>query len=554
MRPALPSRRGLAEALTAFVIFFSAVQLASAQFFRNALPAPDILVVPSGVITTVILVFFVLPAVILLIVDRVIAWRVSATAVLWFRSWIMIGALVAVLRQLQIYWGPTAKIAATMQFSSLFILALLLGALIVFVTIRFYPVVASFFLYFGPAALLLTVMMPLERRDENAVYAGYRATEAARPSPERPPVFVLVFDEFSYEVLLDDDGEIDATRYPNFARLAEESLHLTNATSNQLYTWFILPEMIDALLPLSAEYEIRLYEQAQRIERIYASGCGVQFTCRGARYLTLTRERDVVLDMGFRAIYEALPTTIEKLSPGLLHGLIHKSGGVPPPADDAGHHMFSPELLSLFLSDISAEESWGRIHFLHSLLPHRPFVFDAQGGFESDEGRDFWELYRGQVSYVDLFIGELLRRLEEEGMKDEAIVIITADHGMRTAFPVDGGPIEVDSLVTRIPMFIRAPDLLPGASGIDYQHVDFPPSLYDLLGLHVERHSDGVDAATPISTGISVLAEDRPEREKLFVVYDYSNPGFWRYAFNVDSEAWELMDRIDSAGGDRTLP
>ena len=566
-----PALRVAVEILKAFALLFSAVCLMTIQFLRNSLPAPHLVLASPGMIVGAIVLFQVVPALILLLVDRIIAWRYSDRALRRFRSALMIGALVIALRQLQLYWGPTARIAEEIQLVVPWLFPIVfvaLSGLVVLLVIRFQAAVSTFFVYFGPAAVLLTLLMPFQQANANREYAQYDNREVATPSSDEPPVFVVVFDEFSYEALLGADGRIDAARYPNFGRLADKGLHLTNATTNHFYSWVMLPELIDAVLPLSEEYEVRFYEQAQRIERFFASGCGSEFTCRGARYLTTT-QRGLSLDLGIRALYELLPGPIERVGRPLLHSLVRAAGAVPPPADPLGLHMISPEILSVFLSDITAEAAGGRVYFMHSLLPHHPFVFDSEGDFESDEYRrldslraddsnadvvaERWRQYQNQVGYADHFIGELLARLEREGLMDTATLIVTADHGMRLNFPFQSNPIDVDSLATRVPMFIMAPNVAPAVSDVDYQHVDFGPTLYDVIG-RGPAEPPPANTSLAVGRGVSALATRRSARDKTFLVYDYDNqPHYWRYVFDQQANEWRLVDEIDWLDGDRTL-
>ncbi len=558
------------EVLKALAIAFSAVSLITVQFLRNSLPAPHILLVPSILMVKTVLLFVVLPSLILLAVDRLIAWRLSERSLFLYRSALMIGALVIAMRQLQLFWDPTERLAEHIQEAGPFLFPLLFAAasgFIVLIVVRFHDTASSFFFYFAPAAVLLAAIMPFEENRQHRKFAQYDDQEVSMPAANSPPVFIIVFDELSYDALLGADGQIDAAAFPNFARLATDGMNVTNATTNQFYTWLAVPELIDSILSLSDDYEVRLYEQAERIEGHFSPLCGSEITCRGVRHLTLNQD-NLSLDLGARALYALLPDRVQSLGQPLLHPLLRAAGAVPPPADPLGMHMVSPELLSLYLSDITAADASGRISFMHSLLPHHPLVFGPDLDFSSDEYRRLtflqlkdtpgvfdtrWIQYRDQIAYVDAFIGDLLDRLEHEGLLDEATVIVTADHGMRLHFPFNSNPIFVDSLVTRIPLFILAPGVTPGASDIDYQHVDFGPTLYDLLGL------DPLEAPVPNSAlaagpGVSVLAEERPERDKTFLVYDYRNqPHFWLYSFDAQTAEWRLMDDIDWLFGDRTL-
>ena len=75
------------------------------------------------------------------------------------------------------------------------------------------------------------------------------AGPSAPAPPRKPPVVVLVFDEFPLDTLLRPDGSIDAERYPNFARLAETSTWFPNAHTVYDSTFKAVPAILDSKLP-----------------------------------------------------------------------------------------------------------------------------------------------------------------------------------------------------------------------------------------------------------------------------------------------------------------
>ena len=59
-----------------------------------------------------------------------------------------------------------------------------------------------------------------------------------------PPIHILVFDELPMASLLDESGEIDRARWPNFARLADTSHLFSNATTIGFTTERAIPGML----------------------------------------------------------------------------------------------------------------------------------------------------------------------------------------------------------------------------------------------------------------------------------------------------------------------
>ena len=65
----------------------------------------------------------------------------------------------------------------------------------------------------------------------------------------KPPVVLLIFDEFPTDLLLGPDGRIDGGRYPAFADLARTGYWFPNATTTFDSTTKAVPQIIDGKLP-----------------------------------------------------------------------------------------------------------------------------------------------------------------------------------------------------------------------------------------------------------------------------------------------------------------
>src|SRR5205823_8777478 len=64
------------------------------------------------------------------------------------------------------------------------------------------------------------------------------------------PVVYLLLDEFPLNALLDADGEIDAKRFPNFARLARTSTWFRNTTTLSATTTVAVPVILTGNPPI----------------------------------------------------------------------------------------------------------------------------------------------------------------------------------------------------------------------------------------------------------------------------------------------------------------
>lgn len=102
--------------------------------------------------------------------------------------------------------------------------------------------------------------------------------------------------------------------------------------------------------------------------------------------------------------------------------------------------------------------------------------------------------YSAEVQYVDKYIGELWQKLDEFGLKNNTILVVTADHG--EGLKTHGNLGHVDRLyneTVHVPLIIYYPNL--GRRGITVDpitnHLDIMPTILDLLHIHNKSHMEG---------------------------------------------------------------
>lgn len=125
--------------------------------------------------------------------------------------------------------------------------------------------------------------------------------------------------------------------------------------------------------------------------------------------------------------------------------------------------------------------------WLHLFDPHDPY--DPPEPFRSEyQGRP----YDGEVAYTDSLIGEFRAALEERGLFDESVVVLTADHGEGLGDHGESyhGFFVYDTTV-HVPLVVRLPGGVEAGRvvGDAVSHVDIAPTLIELLDL------DGAGAA-----------------------------------------------------------
>ncbi len=525
---------GYRDLLYAALIVFSAVSLATLEFLKNAVPTTDALEFPKTTVVYLVVLVQVLPALVLLGADRLIAARYGAGRRLRvFRSVLFVVAVVLIVRQLQLYWGPAEDFTDSVSSSlvRLVLVDLIFLAAVVGLAIWLFRGLAWFFVYMSPVAIAMTVLIPFQVPTGGGLPETHaQEVETATHSESQPAVFILVFDELGYDVLL-EEGKVDAESFPNIAALAGDGVWFTNATTNNFRSVATLSIIIDSVNSLAQQFDIRLYTQFLRVEQRYADDCGKVMTCRGVGYLTANNQLRLAGNLVLRAFYEATPEPVDTAIDRPMGWLLDRLGWAYPSVDPAFFHMFTKQQFDVFLDDIEGQKSPGRIHVLHLLLPHNPFAFNEEGTAlsavspfapspTSPAGSPSVERYRQQTMFVDVLVGKFISKLKSEGIYDESVIVLTGDHGPRAHLPSPEKP--PDAFLPHVPLVIRAPGLDSYVSDVDYQHIDFGPTLMDILGLPSPRDAEGVSA----------FSEERPQRDKVIQV-DYDV-----FVYSEEDDSW----------------
>ncbi|MEA2418452.1 MAG: hypothetical protein QOE60_658, partial [Thermoleophilaceae bacterium] len=117
----------------------------------------------------------------------------------------------------------------------------------------------------APAPLLFVMLFLVVAPVSKLVVSGAEAETLDVKIPGRTPVVVIVFDELSGLALLGPDGRIDATRFPNFARLAGDATWYRNATTVSDYTDHALPALLTGKVtergsaPIASDHPVNLF-------------------------------------------------------------------------------------------------------------------------------------------------------------------------------------------------------------------------------------------------------------------------------------------------------
>ncbi len=167
--------------------------------------------------------------------------------------------------------------------------------------------------------------------------------------------------------------------------------------------------------------------------------------------------------------------------------------------------------------------------------PHKPFWFpgDKHGtsrGFTADEVpvpgflpddpaiREELALYYSSVRRADDCFGEILRALDESGLREDTVILFLSDHGM----PLPFAKTQLYHHSTRTPLIVNWPGVTEPGS-VDDRHlvsaVDFLPTLLDIAGID---HPEGLDGRSLVPL---IKGGTEADREAVFKEYNENSGG-----------------------------
>jgi hypothetical protein len=402
------------------------------------------------------------------------------------------------------------------------------------------------------------------------------AVGAAVLPSSSPPIIMVVFDELPTISLLDEDGRIDEVRYPAFARLARGATWFRNASAVHYKTSQALPALLtgrypdEARLPIAADhpenlfawlggtYELRVVETLTRLLGDSANEEPID----PARLLE---------DLSIVWLHELLPDPLTRDLPSVSQtwkgfaaedhvpadvtlqreeqAALFKEGHLPP---ERREELFG-DRRGRFLRFVEAIRPSERpvFHFLHILLPHRPWRYLPSGraytptedlGLKKGPWApqkwwvvDSYQKHLLQLDFTDRLLGVLLDRLDETELYDRALVIVMSDHGVgfwpgeNRRYPEMSHPSDV----LGVPLFVKVPGQREGSvRGRNVETIDVAPTVADVLGVALPWKTDGCSA----------LSSDCPPREEKRMYTHWGT--IFTFGPQLDLEGESLMRKL----------
>jgi arylsulfatase A-like enzyme len=169
-------------------------------------------------------------------------------------------------------------------------------------------------------------------------------------------------------------------------------------------------------------------------------------------------------------------------------------------------------------------------------------------------------LYAGECTLVDRWVGHLLARIDDLGLRDDTLVIFTTDHGfLHGEHGIMGksiiraksiGRVPLYEEIARIPLMVRHPRMKRGRRlNAFVQPPDVAPTILDFAGVDVPDVMDG-KSLLPLMTGKKRSLRDFAVTSNTLLC----RPGVYQPS-TITTERWSLSYSVpveESEGAGRT--
>lgn len=361
-------------------------------------------------------------------------------------------------------------------------------------------VVLAVFFFLSPASRLV---IPDQNPETEQIDVG---------NPAR--VVMVIFDEFPLATIMKEDGAIDATRYPNFAALAGQSTWYKNASAAGAYTPVAVPSILTGRqvdnddLPIASDHPESLFTLLGGSYELQVNEL-ITKVCPDS--LCTSTEENLGYDDGTGALFSdlfvvsqhlLLPNSMRRNLPDISKAFggfgddYQETGLAVEEQDDtprrtarggardlgrvfAGARLEQTEVAVDRFNRNLGSGTRKRLDLIHLLKPHYPWKHLPDGQRYTSNSREWsgllpddrqWQapqrivniaLQRGllEVGFTDTLFGRIKSSLEEKGLWDDSLVVMTADHGAGFTSLIDRRKATRRNLgwVASVPLFIKSP-------------------------------------------------------------------------------------------------
>lgn len=391
------------------------------------------------------------------------------------------------------------------------------------------------FLYFlSPAILVFPILCAVDAQP--AFNHPSLPGVVAKQDGAKTPVLMIVLDEFPLLSLLDKDGNIDAKHYPNFAELAESTHWFENAVTVHNSTGEAVPSILTGKYPprtspttcqvsplkdkpndnlftmLAPYYHIRAGES-------FIKMCSDNICESSAKPAAPLNLFNAIRVMSRQYVFDLLMNHPQW---DWFYFKLRQLRNANVLAE--GTHDGDLALFQQTEENMTKARPKNTLYFLHPLLPHINWEFTPTGKvysnwpmmgrsiesckrFQSDpfcsnpwRSRTLQQRLQLQIAFTDSLVGRLIAKLKRERLYDDALIVVTADHGVSTrpGIPLrDVTPNNIEDLQL-IPLFVKLPHQQSGVRhSMIVENINILPTISETLKIKTPWKTDGVSLLDP---------------------------------------------------------
>lgn len=371
---------------------------------------------------------------------------------------------------------------------------------------------------------------------------------AAPVLPVSPNIILILVDDLGYETL----GSYGGASYdtPSLDRLAESGLRFTHAYAMPLCS----PSRVKLM---TGRYNARNYTKWGVLPKDELTFANI---LQDAGYRTHVAGKwqlwghDLVWNRGGGCcLHQGQTPGDAGFDDYLVWYLGDKGSRFADPSlssrnDDGKTHQgrYGPDLLNDFVLEAMQSDQPFFIYY-SMVLVHAPFVPTPDSdGWSGDRHAEDKAHFAAMVAYVDKMVGKTLAKLDQLGIRDETLVLLTGDNGtpgaitsvMQDGTKIRGGKGKTIDHGSHVPFIASWPGVIePGVSNALVDFTDVLPTLADAADakLPSDRIFDG-HSLLPVFRG-----EAEHEREWIFTDYRAQFPNITERRY-VHNRRYKLYD------------
>ena len=416
----------------------------------------------------------------------------------------------------------------------LIVLSLAVGVAVAALWARAEPV-RSFLNVLSPAPLVFLLLFLLSGQISELAFPD-EAKARSIGGVSRAPIVVVLLDELPSNTLVDANDELDTKRYPGFAELAKNATWFKNAYTVYDSTERAQPAIMDGDLPAKDRQPIpadhpnsifTLFAKSHRmnVSEEATSVCSPDL-CKdthpeesyGSRISSMSE------DLGLVWLHVVSPPDIENDLASVSENWGNFGGSGDEEEEVSSDPAERNTRKNLNGGRAVRFQEWidnivpGRrpaLNFKHTLMPHVPWQYlpsgkryrkapnDVIAGLSTQSYEDTGQLnvllqrHYLQTGFADLELQHLWKHLKEDGLWDDSLIVVAADHGVAFPHARERRRLSRENAaeIAPVPLFIKAPNQKTGKTDDAWvETIDILPTIFDVLNLDPRVKMDGKSA------------------------------------------------------------